>query len=131
MGRIAGTYLTDECKVEKYAGRSNGMPSWEDLGTTNCRDLDRANWSFTGVGNSQNYDAQIIMYSRNIWLEKNVRYRLTVTENKSVLEKTDPDGPPEVKRTRVLEASSFDAYKDAAGTDWLQVVRCVNGHEDG
>lgn len=124
-------HLIHAVKVEKYAGRSAtkpGAPEWTDLGSYNCRLIERSGVNYQADGVSQNYDATVIIQAQQVFADRNARYRLTVTElyaerEAEVLGYTTPT----VKRTRVLETTSIAVHEDEAGNDLLLTLRCVNG----
>jgi len=124
-------HLTDEVKVEKYAGRSAskpGAPEWTDLGLYNGKLLERGTISYDPAGNQQVWDATVIVQAPQAFSDRNGRYRVTVSELYGARE-AESLGlvTPTVKRTRVLEVQAVEVHEDEDGNDFLQVLRCANG----
>lgn len=127
VNRFAALLLQDECKVEVWNGKTNGVDQWEDLGTFNARRMGRSTNTHGPQGVSQLYDDSILIKTGLVFDDRNKRYRATVTENKSLQEAENVPGLPEAKRTRVYDVLVVEPHKDAAGSDILQMLRCKNG----
>jgi len=126
LARIQARWFQDFVKVEQISGRVNDKQNLVLVGNFNCFYMGRATSTISNDRQAQNFDATVIVRLPTAFNDRNARYKLTVTQNKSQIEKTDPAGPPESKRTILLESVQIDEYPDPDNTLVFQILRCVN-----
>ena len=126
--RIKTSYLIDSFKMETLAGRVNGIPAWSTLvDLDSCLLLLQSGRTFLKDGTSGGYDALLVCMAETTFDQPDARYRATVTKYKSRLEKSNPDGEPEIKKVYVFEIENSVSTRDVVGTEFLQTLKCISG----
>ena len=131
--RMSARHFIHQCRLQKWLGKQNDKDTWTDLGGYNCLHVPSGGVAFSGTGNAQDYDATVYIMlpggegaGAQPAFDRNARYRLRVYEYKGPREKTDPDGPPELKREYWLEMTRADSFQDNAGNDLMASLECRN-----
>lgn len=129
--RMKTRHFRDSVKIEKQTGRSNGVPTWLDLGDFNGLYDESSSIFKKPEGSAQAYDGILLLIGAPALTERGASYRLTIEKYKAQSENEYQEGPPVLKRTRVVEVMDAEPIQDAGGADLLQIVRCQNARISG
>lgn len=122
-------WFKDSVKIQQLKGRLNDKPNLVEIGVYNCFYAGISRSTLSPDRQGQNYDGVIYVRTPEPLNDRNARYICTVTQNKSVDEKDNPDGPAEAKRTIRLEAVQIDEYPDLDNSQVFTVIRGQNAKE--
>ena len=114
--------------MRRKTGSDNGVPSWTVSDTFSGRLFSKSRTNHTATGQSQNYDAQcIVSASQTAFENAGQAWQVKVLEYKARLEKTAPDGPPELKRTRYFRLAGVgERLQGQDGREFLQILELIN-----
>ena len=128
LGRMQ-RHFTHSVKIERIDGMTNDLENLTDLGTYSCLWAGVSRTTFGSDRASQDYDGTLFVRAPEAFSDRNARYKLTLEFYKGTNEKSDPDGPPEIKSTILLEPVQIDDHSDMTGNQILQVIRCKNAKQ--
>lgn len=130
LGRMKARWFPDTVNVQRVSGQQSENDSYEPLGDFSGRLIEGSKTLYGADNVGQQYDAEVIVIGFVSFMEPNDKYKLTVTQYKTELEKIDSGETgtdPIIKRTRSYDVIASSRAQDPAGTDIGQVLRCKDG----
>lgn len=129
IGRISGRHFIDQVQVQRWKGKVDEIDTYENVGSGlfNGKLIENSGFTYGQQQGDQAYSSTVIILGGVGPTEPDDRYRVAVTQFKSKLEKDDPEGDAEIKRTRYLDVVTTQTIQDNRGTDLMWVLRCKNG----
>lgn len=128
--RMQVRWFKDSVKIQQMKGRgTNDLPNLTEIGVFNCFYVGVSRPVISADRQAQNYDGIIFVRTPEPLSDRNARYVCTVTQNKSIDEKDDRNGPAEPKRTLKLEPVQIDEYPDLDNSQVFTVIRCQNAKD--
>ncbi len=127
--------LQHQLILEKWNGKVNNVEQWAKVGNEqgafNCRHtrVSVNRFQAAAVGQDWNSEVLVVVPTPIDLADRNVRYRLTVTEFEGDRERVDrnPETDAQAKSTQVLELVTAERLQDQALNDCFWLLRCKNG----